>query len=111
MMRVGIFLMLLLLPSAAWAQAEKRIALLIGNQGYKPGVGALVNPLNDIHVVGDALRAVGFEVLKPTQTASRAVMLRAIHDFAARLKGAGSGAVRFLYYSGHTGLHRPVRTS
>jgi hypothetical protein len=28
------------------ALAEKRIALLIGNKDYKPGVGALVNPLN-----------------------------------------------------------------
>lgn len=45
--------------------AEKRIALLIGNKDYKPGVGALQNPLNDIRVVGDALKVVGVEVLKP----------------------------------------------
>ena len=104
MVRVAIALGTLLivcLPSAAWAQGEKRIALLIGNQSYKPGVGALVNPLNDTRVVGEALKAVGFEVLKPTHNANRAAMLRAIHDFAGKLKGAGSGAVGFLYYSGH----------
>ena len=83
------------------AQAEKRIALLIGNKDYRPGVGALVNPLNDIRIVSGALNAVGFEVLKPVQNGSRAVMLRAIHDFALKLKGAGPDAVGFLYYSGH----------
>jgi hypothetical protein len=26
-----------------------------GNKDYKPGVGALVSPLNDVHVMGEAL--------------------------------------------------------
>ena len=38
-----------LLPMAAFAQTEKRIALLIGKRDYKAGVGALTNPLNDIN--------------------------------------------------------------
>ena len=54
---------LLLWPTALHAAAEKRIALLIGNKDYKTGVGALTNPLNDIRIVGEALQAVGFEVL------------------------------------------------
>src|SRR5437867_12591119 len=95
MVRVAIaFLALMLLSSAA--QAEKRIALLIGNKDYKPGVGALVNPLNDIGVVGEALKAVGFEILPPTQNASRTAMLLAVHDFAGKLKAAGPDAVGFL---------------
>jgi len=92
-------LALLLLHSAA--QAEKRIALLIGNKDYKPGVGALGNPLNDVRVIGDALKAVGFEVLLRVHNARRAEMLLAIHAFAARLKTAGPNAVGFLYYSRH----------
>jgi uncharacterized caspase-like protein len=99
--RVAIAIVLLLLPTVLHAQAEKRIALLIGNKEYKAGVGALTNPLNDIRVVGEALKAVGFEVLKPTQNATRAAMLRAILEFAAKLKAAGPDAVGFLYYSGH----------
>ena len=100
MMRVAItLLVLLLVPSVALA--EKRIALLIGNKDYKAGVGALVNPLNDVRVVADALRAVGFEVLTPVQNARRADMLLAVHDFSTRLKAAGPDAVGFLYYSGH----------
>ncbi|MFZ4806322.1 MAG: SUMF1/EgtB/PvdO family nonheme iron enzyme [Hyphomicrobiaceae bacterium] len=80
---------------------EKRIALLIGNKDYKPGVGALVNPLNDVRVVGDALKAVGFEVMNPVTNATRDSILLAVHDFAAKLKDAGKDAVGFLYYSGH----------
>ena len=93
-----VFLMLVAVPAA---QAEKRIALLIGNKDYKPGVGALVNPLNDVRIVGEALKAVGFEVLIPAQNVRRAQMLRALYEFAAKLKAAGPDAVGFLYYSGH----------
>jgi formylglycine-generating enzyme required for sulfatase activity/uncharacterized caspase-like protein len=94
-----IFLLLALMPSHA--RAEPRIALLIGNKDYKPGVGALTNPLNDTRIVGEALKAIGFEVLKPVQNGRRAEMLIAIHAFAEKLRNAGSDAVGFLYYSGH----------
>jgi uncharacterized caspase-like protein len=60
-----------------------------------------VNPLNDVRVMGEALKAIGFEVLPPVHNARRADMLLAIHAFAARLKVAGPDAVSFLYYSGH----------
>ena len=100
MLRLAVALLWLVLVTSV-AHAQKRIALLIGNQAYKPGVGALANPLNDIRIVGDALKAVGFELLKPTQNARRADMLRAIHELATRLKEAGPDAVGFLYYSGH----------
>lgn len=100
-MRLIIAAFLLLLPATAFAQTEKRVALLIGNKDYKASVGSLTNPLNDIRIVGEALKAVGFQVLKPVQNAQRADMLLAIHDFAAKLKAAGPEAVGFLYYSGH----------
>ena len=75
---VALALVYLMLAGAPAARAEKRVALLIGNKDYKPGVGALVNPLNDVRVMGEALKAVGFEVLKPAQNAKRADMLIAI---------------------------------
>jgi hypothetical protein len=87
--------------SPATSLAEKRIALLIGNKDYKAGVGALVNPFNDIRVVGQALKTVGFDVMSPIQNATRATMLIAIHSFAEKLKDAGPDAIGFLYYSGH----------
>jgi caspase domain-containing protein len=92
---------LLFLPSIVFAQTEKRIALLIGNKDYKAGVGALTNPLNDVRIVGEALSAIGFEVMMPIENATRAVMLRANLKFADKLKLAGPDAVGFLYYSGH----------
>ncbi len=79
MVRAAIALLCLMIASSV-ALAEKRIALLIGNKDYKAGVGTLTNPLNDIRVVGDALMAVGFEVLKPAENARRADMLIAIRD-------------------------------
>jgi len=53
MRRFGsVALALVTLAAAPAALAEKRIALLIGNKDYKPGVGALVNPLNDVRGLG-----------------------------------------------------------
>src|SRR5215471_17816572 len=58
---------------------------LLGNDKSRPSVGGC-----DI-----------VKVMKTVQNGSRAVMLRAIHDFALKLKSAGPDAVGFLYYSGH----------
>jgi hypothetical protein len=99
MARIGFVLILLLWSSIA--HAERRVALVIGNRDYKASVGPLANPLNDIRLVGDALRSVGFEVLNPIENASRIDMLRAIYGLATVLKDAGPDAVGFLYYSGH----------
>jgi hypothetical protein len=49
--RVVVTIVLLLLPAAAFAQAEKRIALLIGNQGYGSEIGRLANPHNDVAIL------------------------------------------------------------
>jgi hypothetical protein len=108
--RVVVAIILLLLPAAAFAQTEKRIALLIGNKDYKTGVGALTNPLNDIRIVGEALKSIGFEVLKPTQNGTRTAMLRAVYEFAGKLKVAGPDAVGFFYYRG-TVSHPPAKTT
>jgi hypothetical protein len=57
--RIAVTFVLLLLPTALHAQAEKRIALLIGNRAYDASVGVLKNPHNDIAVVGEALAKQG----------------------------------------------------
>jgi formylglycine-generating enzyme required for sulfatase activity len=99
MLRAVIALLVLLVPSVA--QAEARIALLIGNQGYSATVGTLKNPFNDIAVVGDALSRQGFEVLPPIKDAKRSAILAGVRDLVRRLNVAGAGAVGFIYYSGH----------
>src|SRR5262245_32634998 len=99
--RVVVAIFLLLLPTAAFAQAEKRIALLIGNRAYDPSVGILKNPHNDIAVVGEALAKQGFEVLPLIKDARRSTILGGVRELARKLNTAGPGAIGFLYYSGH----------
>ena len=94
-------LFLLILPTALHAQAEKRIALLIGNRAYDTSVGALRNPHNDIAVVGAALAKQGFEVLPPIRDARRSAILGGVRELVHKLNTAGTGAIGFFYYSGH----------
>ena len=54
--RGAIAILLLLLPTALHAQADKRIALLIGNQGYGSEIGRLANPHNDVALLEKALK-------------------------------------------------------
>src|SRR5262245_1728678 len=99
--RVVVAIVLLLLPTAVFAQAEKRIALLIGNRAYDASVGALKNPHNDIALVGQALAEQGFEILPPIKDARRSAILGGVRELARKLTTAGAGAIGFLYYSGH----------
>ena len=60
--RVAITFPLLLLPTALHPPAEKRIALLIGNQGHGSEIGRLANPHNDVALLEKTLKALVFEV-------------------------------------------------
>lgn len=88
---------LILLLSATNVLAGKRVALLIGNQDYKRGVGQLVNPLNDIRLVGKALRSVGFDVLEPVKNGTRVDILDALQRYTDKVRDAGPDAIGFVY--------------
>jgi uncharacterized caspase-like protein len=94
-------LVCLTFAAAASAQAEKRIALLIGNQDYDASVGRLKNPHNDISIVGQAQVAQGFELIPPIMEARRSTILGGVRELVRRLNGAGSDPIGFVYYSGH----------
>ena len=98
--RVAIAIVLLLLPTALHAQAEKRIALLIGNQGYGSEIGRLANPHNDVVLLEKTLKALGFEV-RTVRDAGLAGLHQAVNAYARRVQAAGPNAVGFFYYSGH----------
>jgi hypothetical protein len=98
--RVAIAVILLLLPSAVHAQAEKRFALLIGNQAYGSEIGRLANPHNDVALLEKALKGLGFEVAT-VRDAGLAGLHRAVNAYARRVQAAGPNAVGFFYYSGH----------
>ena len=91
---------LLLWPTALHAQAEKRIALLIGNQGYGSEIGRLANPHNDVALLERTLKALGFEV-RTVRDAGLAGLHQAVNAYARRVQAAGPNDVSFGYYSGH----------
>jgi len=91
----------LLAAAAAAAQGEKRIALLIGNQGCDTSVGRLKNPHNDFAIVGQALAGQAFELIPPIKDARRSAILGDARELVRRLNAAGFGAIGFVYYSDH----------
>ena len=93
-----IFLAAALLASGVLQAQESRIALVIGNSDYSSG--PLPNPANDAKLVGDALTALGFDVIA-RRNADQVTMKRAIQEFGSRLEKAGPAAVGLFYYAGH----------
>jgi uncharacterized caspase-like protein len=88
---------LLLLPLTA--DAAERIALVIGNGKYV-NVDPLPNPTNDVSLVSEALKGVGFKVTLLVD-ADRRTMDRATKAFATELDEAGRNAVGVFYFAGH----------
>ena len=102
-MRALLFLVAYLIMTVGTASAQDvrpRFALLIGNKAYAKEIGPLKNPHNDVGVVGDALKNLGFKVETVTD-ADLGTMLREIGKFAERVRSAGDNAVGLFYYSGH----------
>jgi TPR repeat protein len=93
---LGLIAIALLLVAAAPAWAEARVALVIGNGGYR-SVPELANPPNDARDVADALKALGFAVTLGVDL-DQARMQRAIDDFA---RAAATADVSLFYYGGH----------
>jgi formylglycine-generating enzyme required for sulfatase activity len=99
MLRASIFVALLAL-FASHARAESRIALLIGNEAYTSEIGWLANPHNDVALLEQALKGLGFEVVT-VRDAGLGALTRAVNAYARRLQAAGPNAIGLFYYSGH----------
>lgn len=95
-----LLLALLLLPfmlgGACLAAAEKRVALVIGNDSYQE-VPKLEKAANDARAVGAQLKKVGFEVMSFTNL-NRREMNQAIGQFVEKVSGGGVG---IFFYAGH----------
>jgi len=85
------------LAEPAFAQSEKRIALVIGNGAYRFN-NTLKNPPNDAADMASALKRDGFQVTLLTD-ASRDAMEKSVRAFGTSLKDPD--AVGLFYYSGH----------
>jgi uncharacterized caspase-like protein len=93
-------LMLLLQISTCFtASAETRVALVIGQSGYR-AVPALPNAANDARAMAELLRNAGFEVTAAPDL-SQLDMRQTIGDFAAKVAASGPDAVALVYYAGH----------
>jgi len=85
----------LLAATVVHAQAERRLALVIGNGAYR--VGPLKNPVNDAQAVAAQLRALGFEVTQRENLGLRD-MIETFRQFSMAARAA---AVRLVFYAGH----------
>ena len=94
------WLMLGLISIPFPALAEKRVALLIGNEAYATEIGRLANLHNDVALLEQGLRELGFEVVVE-RDAGHGSLTRAVNAYARRLQAARRNAVGFFYYSGH----------
>jgi TPR repeat protein len=92
---IGLGLALGLLAGAS-AGAETRVALVIGNGGYRD-IATLANPPNDAQDVAAELKTLGFKVTTGVDL-DQADMEREIADFA---QAAASADVSLFYYGGH----------
>jgi hypothetical protein len=91
---VGIVWAVVAAPSTA--QAERRIALVIGNSSYS-NTSQLRNPKNDANDLAAMLKQVGFEVSLGLDLDQRGFGMM-IEKFARELEGADVG---LLFYAGH----------
>jgi uncharacterized caspase-like protein len=99
MVRIALVLLFSLLLQPA-ALAEKRVALVIGNQEYTSEIGRLSNPHNDVALVEKALKGLGFEV-SAVRDAGLAALHQAVNAYVRRVEAAGPDAIGFFYYAGH----------
>jgi hypothetical protein len=93
------FAVALLLVVGQGAQAEERIALIVGNGSYA-SVSPLDNPVPDADLMALALKDKGFKVTKLTD-ATQIELNRGIAQFGRDLRTAGSDATGLFYYAGH----------
>ena len=93
---LGLALLIGRADGATAAEAQTRVALVIGEGAYQ-GVPALANPPNDAADVAAALKSLGFQVTVGVDL-DQAKMTQAIADFG---KSAAAADVSLLYYGGH----------
>jgi hypothetical protein len=85
-----------LLVSANAAQADKRVAFVVGNGAYK-NVAPLPNPAVDAKSIAKVLRNVGFDVVEGANL-TRDKMTERLLEFGKKAEGAD---VALFFYAGH----------
>ena len=84
------------LPASA-AQAEKRVALVIGNSAYQ-NAPALGNPVKDAKAMAEMFQRAGFDVANTAYDAGNAQFRKAIRLFD---DAAAASDIAVVYFAGH----------
>ncbi len=79
-----------------YAQADRRVALVIGNSEYETRL-RLPNPSNDAQDMADSLRSLGFDVILRIN-ADKQRFMQALAEFSRTVTGAEIG---LFFYAGH----------
>ena len=95
-MLLSTFVVFTLIGLVAPALAEKRVALVIGNDRYA-NLPVLQKAVNDAEAVGDTLARLGFEVIRGRDL-GRQGMIDKLAEFTARLE---AGDTALFFYAGH----------
>jgi uncharacterized caspase-like protein len=82
---------------ATAAQADRRVALVIGNSNYR-NASQLPNTINDANAVAALFKSVGFEVVNSRTELGVLEFKRAVRDF---LITAETADIAVVYYAGH----------
>ncbi|WP_292062973.1 caspase family protein [Marivita sp. XM-24bin2] len=89
----------LVAAGATSAEAQQRIALVIGNSTYE-SVSALDNPSRDAELIASTLEQIDFQVTLLID-ATQIEMKRALSDFGRNLRNGGADTTGLFYYAGH----------
>src|SRR6201999_3965461 len=87
----------LFLTFAGPAQADKRVALVIGISNYQQ-VPRLANPLRDAEAIGGLFKKAGFDVVDEKKDPGVGDLRRVVREFSEKAKDADIAVV---YYAGH----------
>ena len=96
---IAVWAVVLALVGAAPGHAEKRVALVVGNDLYDnlPADQQLRRAANDARAVGDALDRLGFEVLRG-ENLGRQALVEKLDELTRRLS---PGDTAFFFFAGH----------
>src|ERR1700686_2567982 len=90
---------MLICLGVAPGRADKRVALVIGNDRYAnlPADEQLRKAVNDARAVGDALSGIGFQVIRG-ENLGRQALLAKFDEFTQKLE---PGDTAFFFFAGH----------
>ena len=94
---VGLVALAAVLLGGSAAEAERRVAFVIGNSAYKNAT-SLPNTINDATAIAALFRSVGFEVVTSRTDLGVLDFKRAVRDF---LITAETADIAVVYYAGH----------